>query len=100
MTPMPVLLNRCPLAWAGRKSSARACGLAACGSSHCRGRFSPAIDRGITFDELGQVDAAIVSIEDGRRCWSLLTSPSTGRVSIQEGAVEVLPTDRVDLDNE
>jgi type II secretory pathway pseudopilin PulG len=57
-------------------------------------------DRGITFDELGQVDAAIITIGDGRRHWSLLTSPATGRIRLQEGVVDELPIDRVDLDHE
>jgi prepilin-type N-terminal cleavage/methylation domain-containing protein len=65
-----------------------------------RRRFDgmPPPEGGITFDPLGQSDAAIVELTDGRQSFCLLTSPSTGRVRLVEGVVAELPGDRQDLD--
>jgi type II secretory pathway pseudopilin PulG len=66
-----------------------------------RPRFGgvPAPSDAITFDPMGQADAANVQLTDGRQTYSLLTSPSTGQVRLVEGAVNELPLDRQDLDD-
>jgi type II secretion system protein H len=66
-----------------------------------RPRFDgmPPPEDGVTFDPLGQTDAAIVQLTDGQQSYSLLTSPSTGQVRLVEGAVDELPLDRQDLDD-
>jgi len=52
----------------------------------------------ILFRPTGRADAAVVEITDGRRTWSLLVAPHTGRVELVRGTVPELPDDRVDLD--
>ncbi|KPK82649.1 MAG: hypothetical protein AMJ81_09675 [Phycisphaerae bacterium SM23_33] len=52
----------------------------------------------ITFRPSGRSDAAIIQITDGRRTYSLVVLPSTGRASLVDGAVGELPDDRQDLD--
>ena len=52
----------------------------------------------IIFQPTGESDAAVVGITDGRRTYSLLVFPSTGRARLVEGRVEQMPSDREDLD--
>ncbi|NQU75925.1 MAG: prepilin-type N-terminal cleavage/methylation domain-containing protein [Planctomycetes bacterium] len=52
----------------------------------------------ITFDAFGQADPAVVAITDGRRSYSILIEPATGRARLAEGIAEKTPDDRVDLD--
>lgn len=52
----------------------------------------------ITFDSMGQADAAVVEITDGTRSISLLVAPSTGRARLVNGVPDKLPSDRKDLD--
>ena len=52
----------------------------------------------ITFDPTGQADAAVLEITDGRRSYSIVVAPHTGRARLAEGKVRELPNDRRDLD--
>lgn len=52
----------------------------------------------ITFRPTGQADAALVEITDGRRTYTLLVIPTSGRAKLIEGTVGAIPNDRVDLD--
>jgi len=52
----------------------------------------------IVFTPTGRADAAVVEVTDGRRTYSLLVAPHTGRVELVRGTVSELPDDRVDLD--
>lgn len=55
-------------------------------------------DGWVTFRPDGQTDAAIVEVTDGRKTYSLLLVPTSGRAKLVNRAVEALPNDRVDLD--
>lgn len=55
-------------------------------------------DGWVTFRPDGQTDATIVEITDGRKTYSLLLVPNTGRAKLADGTVQSLPNDRVDLD--
>jgi len=52
----------------------------------------------VCFDPTGASDAAVLEITDGRRVYSLVIVPSTGRAILVEGPARQLPTDRQDLD--
>ena len=52
----------------------------------------------ITFHPTGLSDGAIIEITDGRRKFSLLIEPHTGRAKLVEGEVDELPNGRKDLD--
>ena len=52
----------------------------------------------ITFRPTGGCEAAVIELTDGRRGYSLLVFPNTGRTRLVQGAVESLPGDREDLD--
>jgi Tfp pilus assembly protein FimT len=52
----------------------------------------------IIFRPSGRADAAVVEVTDGRRTYSLLVTPHTGRAELVKGSVTELPDDRVDLD--
>lgn len=52
----------------------------------------------ITFRPAGQADAALVEITDGRWTYTLLVVPASGRATLTEGSVQVIPNDRMDLD--
>ncbi|MDY7011371.1 MAG: hypothetical protein SVV80_11570 [Planctomycetota bacterium] len=52
----------------------------------------------ITFDPSGRSDAAVVQITGGRRTYSMLVVPGSGRARLVEKAVNELPNDRRDLD--
>ena len=52
----------------------------------------------ITFEPTGLADGAIIEITDGRRKFSLLIEPHTGRAKLVEGEVEELPNGRKELD--
>ncbi len=52
----------------------------------------------IAFTPLGEADAAVVQITDGRRTYSMTVAPGSGRARLIEGTVNELPNDREDLD--
>jgi type II secretion system protein H len=52
----------------------------------------------IRFHPDGRADAAVVEITDGRRTFSLLVAPGSGRLLLVDGTVPSLPTERQDLD--
>ena len=52
----------------------------------------------ISFEPSGQADAAVVEITDGEDTYSLLVMPHTGYARLEEGIVNELPNDRLDLD--
>jgi len=52
----------------------------------------------IRFTPTGSADAAVIEIVNGRRMFSLVVHPSTGRTSLVDGKVDDLPNDKKDLD--
>ena len=52
----------------------------------------------VTFEPTGLSDGAIIEITDGKRKFSLLIEPHTGRAKLVEGSVDELPNGRKDLD--
>ena len=52
----------------------------------------------VTFDAFGGGDAAAVELTDGRRAFSVLVWPHTGRTELVEGPAGSPPDDRLDLD--
>lgn len=52
----------------------------------------------ITFEPTGLSDGAIIEITDGRRKFTLLVEPHTGRAKLVDGEVDELPNGRKDLD--
>lgn len=58
----------------------------------------PAQHSVIAFDPQGGATAAVIQLTDGRRTWSVLIEPNTGRVELVDYAVGQLPNDRQDLD--
>ena len=54
--------------------------------------------RFIQFDPMGMATAAIVEVTDGRRTWSLVVEPGTGRARLIDGEVDEMPAGRIDLD--
>ena len=52
----------------------------------------------ITFDELGQADAAVVELTDGRCTYAVVVTAFTGKVRVVDRPVTEIPNDRVDLD--
>ena len=52
----------------------------------------------IAFAADGGAEAAIIQITDEKRTWSLLIDPGSGRATLVGEAVDVLPTNREDLD--
>jgi type II secretion system protein H len=54
--------------------------------------------RCVTFRPDGRCDAAIIEITDGRRTYSLVILPDTGRPKLVTGTVAEPPDERLDLD--
>jgi len=52
----------------------------------------------ITFRPDGRCDAAVAEITNGRRVYSLIILPDSGRAKLVEGAVTEPPDERIDLD--
>ena len=52
----------------------------------------------IIFEPDGRATAALIVITDGPRSWSLHVTADAGRITLIDGAVRELPSDRVDLD--
>ncbi len=52
----------------------------------------------ITFQPTGEATAAAIQLTDGKRTWSVVVEPNTGRSRIVEQAVSQMPNLREDLD--
>ena len=54
--------------------------------------------RVVTFQPTGDADPTVIQLTDGRRTWSLLIEPNTGRSKLVNHAVGQTPNMREDLD--